>query len=295
MIDLWNNKKWTPMLLNQMDKSFNSNDHIFELKYDGIRAIIYVSPKEIKIYNRKKQDITNKYPELYSIKDIVKRKTIFDGEIIIMQNGYPSFSSLQERIHIKNKSKILYLSKIKPAMFICFDILYDNKNLIEYSLINRKKILNKYNDNDYFIKSKYIEKEGINLFNTIKKFNLEGIVAKRKNSKYEINKRTSYWLKIKNIKEDNFYICGYNKNKSKDTISIILGEYKNKLLYYVGKVVMSKKHELYNIIINEKIINKSSLKDYNNKNINYIYPTYTCKVNYLEKTKNNHLRHPKIK
>ena len=228
-------------------------------------------------------------------KEIVKKNTIFDGEIIIMENGIPSFYKLQKRIHIKNKNKIKYQSKNNPVIFVCFDILYANKNLIDIPLINRKKILDEYKDNDYFIKSKYIEKDGIKLFKNIKQLNLEGIVAISKNSLYEINKRTSSWLKIKNIKEEEFFICGYIEKENNYVISLILGKYINDKLYYVGNVTLGKKTNLYKKIKTQKIINKPLFKELKEKNINYVKPLLSCKINYMERTKKNHLRHPSIK
>lgn len=294
-MDLWKDRSWTPMLLNEIEEPFNSEEHIYEIKFDGLRALIFANTNEVKVYNRRKKEITNLYPELQNIKYLIKRNTIFDGEIVIMENGIPSFSKLQNRSHLKNKNKIKLHSKNNPVIFICFDILYDNKNLINLTLLNRKKILDKFKDNDYFIKSKYIDKKGIDLFNTIKKLNLEGIVAKRKKSPYEINKRSSFWLKIKNIKEEEFIICGYVEKESNYIISLVLGEYRNKDLYYVGRVTLAKKTSLYKQLKNEKIVKKSYLKDFYDQSINFIKPTLKCKVNYMERTLNNHLRQPFIK
>lgn len=178
-MNIWNNKNWTPMLLSEQKEIFNSKDFIYEVKYDGIRALIFVTPKKIIIQSRKKQDITHLYPELSSIKKLVKKPTIFDGEIICFENKMPSFSKLQERNHLKSTFKIKYQSKINPSLFVCFDILYDNKSLLNMNLMERKKILNRYNNSKNFYKVLYVENDGISLFKKIKKVGLEGIVAKK--------------------------------------------------------------------------------------------------------------------
>lgn len=292
-MSLWDNKNWTPMLLKEVDKPFDSKDYIYELKYDGIRAIIYVSPNSFEIRNRHNEDITKLYPELKEIQKLVKRKTIFDGEIIFMENGKPSFEKLQKRAHLKNKDKIKYNSFNNPVIFVAFDILYDNKDLIDMPLIKRKKIIDKYLENNYFLKTKWILNNGVKLFESVKKLDLEGIVAKEKNSTYKLNSRSSSWLKIKNIKSEYFYIGGYIEKDNSFTISLILGEYRNGLFCYVGKVSLGKKQELYKKIKKEKLIRNSPFIDFN-ENVNYIKPTIKCKVNFLERTDSNSLRQPFI-
>ena len=243
-MSLWR-ANFKPMLLKEIDKPFNSKDYLYEIKYDGIRVLIYVSPKTFKIISRNLNDITYLFPELNILKDIVTKKVIFDGEIISTIDGLPSFSKLQERLHLKSIFKINKLSIEDPVTFIAFDCLYENKALINKPLIERKKYLDKYEDSDLFVKSFYIENDGIKLFNKIKKMKLEGIVAKKKQSKYYINTRSDEWIKIKNFKTEEFYIGGYEIKKSNYVISILLGEYKDNKFYYVGNISLSKNNKLY--------------------------------------------------
>lgn len=291
MISIWKYRDFTPMLLKEIDKPFNSKDYLYEIKFDGYRALIFVNQKDIQIKSRNHVDITYLYPELQNIKKLFNKNTIIDGEIIIMDKGGPSFSKLQERSKLKDKSKIKYNSINNPVIFVAFDILYENNNLTKLSLIERKKVLDKYDENEYFIKSKIYD-DGIKLFNEVKKRGLEGIVAKRKDSIYEANTRTDNWLKIKNIKEDDFYIGGYEINKI--GLSILLGEIKNNDLYYIGKASLNKKTNLYKKVIKLKNNNQSPFTNYNAKAY-YVKQPLKCTVRYLEKTRNNSLRHPIIK
>lgn len=295
MNDLWKDRNWTPMLLGEVSEPFDSKDYIFELKFDGTRTIIFVSPDEIKIFNRRKMDITYLYPELDMIRDLVKRKTIFDGEIISMENGAPSFQKLQKRAHLKDKRKISYQAKNNPVLFVCYDLLYDGESLIDIGIEKRKEKLEKFPENDVFIISKYIEENGIKLFNNVKKLNLEGIVAKQKKSVYEINKRSNSWLKIKNLKTDSFYIGGYIEKKEGFVISLIIGEYRDGKFCYVGKVTLGKKTPLYRQIKDEKVIDQSPFFDLNSDGVTYIRPNLKCNVSYMERTRNMHLRQPFIK
>ncbi|MGN1379649.1 MAG: RNA ligase family protein [Bacilli bacterium] len=290
-MNLWKNRNFTPMLLKEIDKPFNSKKHYYELKYDGYRALIFVNKNEIYIQSRNKNDITYLYPELSNIKKIVDKKVIFDGEIVIFENNKPSFNKISKRSKLKNKNLIKKESINNPVIFIAFDILYENRNLTNLPLIERKKILEKYQDTDFFIKSKVYLNNGIKLYNFVQKNNLEGIVIKDINGLYHINKRTSDFIKVKNIKSDNFIIAGYIDN-NKYTSSLILCEKYNNDYIYVGKVLISKKKNLY-----EKILNIKKSKNYlkiDSNNITFIKPILSCKINYLERTKNGHLRHPKL-
>ena len=291
MKSLWNNRDFGPMLLEEIKEPFDSDDYIFEIKFDGFRALIFASPKEVKIQSRNIHDITYLYPELQSIKKMVKENVIFDGEIIVTDAGVPSFSLLQQRSHLKKKKSIDLASNNNPVTFIAFDILYQNKDLTELPLVERKKYLNKYHDTEYFVKSKVIENKGINLFKEIKKLNLEGIVAKKKKGLYYINSRTDEFIKIKNIQRDEFYIGGYIEKEN--TLSILLGEYKDNKLYYVGKVSVGKRQDIALKLIKMKK-EKNSFCNLEEE-ANYVKPSLTCFVEYLERTKSGHLRHPVFK
>lgn len=180
------NEKFTPMLLGEENKPFDDDEYIYEIKYDGIRSLVFVNSGKVVVKNRYGIDITEMFPEIKVLSKYFKNDVIFDGEIIMFENGNVSFSKLQKRIHLKNKKTIDYLSKTNPVVFVCFDILYNGIDLINLGLDKRKEILEKYEDNDIFIKSKYVKKDGKKLFNIVKKMNMEGIVAKKINSKYQI-------------------------------------------------------------------------------------------------------------
>lgn len=287
-MNLWQERFWTPMLLKEVYQPFNDPNYIFEVKFDGMRAIIFASPLKIIIYNRHQKEITYLFPELNNIK--VTKNVIFDGEIISLDKKGPSFTKLQKRSHLKNKTKINYQSQYNPVIFICFDILYEDRNLTNLDLIKRKEILAKYPNNQYFYKSFYIKEFGKKLFSKIKKFKLEGIVAKEIHSKYLISKRTDNWLKIKNYLEEYFYIGGFIEKEK--IILLLLGEFQNDLFCFVGKVILSKKSNLYLKVKEQKILKKSSFSNLKNINVNYLNPLLKIKIKYMARTKNNHLRQP---
>lgn len=292
MINLWKNRDFVPMLLEERDKPFNSKDYIFEIKFDGIRAVIFANKNGVYVQSRKKMDFTYLFPELNSIKDIVNDDVIFDGEIVIFKDGKPDFQEIQKRIRVKNKSRIESISVQSPVIFIAFDILYEGKSLIDLPLIKRKKYLEKYRDTDVFVKVKFIEEDGVKLFNSTKQLGLEGIVAKEKNGLYHVNKRTNDYIKIKNKRVDEFLVGGYEFKKN-GILSLYLGEYRRGEFCFVGKGSIRSKSKVYLKVVNSKK-SKNYFSDYD-ENINYVKPSIVCKVEYLEKTNNGHLRHPIIK
>ncbi len=265
-----------------------SNKYLYEIKFDGIRALIYVNKDNINIRTRNNVDVTHLFLELHGIKNIVGRDNcIFDGEIVLFDKDRPSFSSLQKRLRIKNKYRIKEESIDNPVQFVVFDIIYQNKDLTNEILVDRKKILYKYKDTDYFFKSK-VYSNGKKLFASVKKLGLEGIVAKEKDSFYYVNKRSNVWIKLKNYQTDEFYIGGYIKNST--SYSLLLGEKKNNKLYYVGKIKVSNNKDITKEVLSNK---KSSnpFCNYENAGI-FIKPSIKITINYLEKTKSNMLRHP---
>lgn len=281
---MWN-KIVKPMLLSESD-SIPKKNFIYELKYDGMRALIYIDSKNLKIFNRHEKDITYLFPEFKEITKLVSKKCILDGEIICVKDGKPDFSKLQNRIHLKNNKKILSQSMWNRATFICFDILFYDKNVCLLPLCERKKLLETIDDNDIFVKSK-IFYHGNKLFKSVKKFDLEGIVCKNVNSKYIVNSRSDEWIKVKNYKYEYFYIGAYSLSNS-NVFSIYLGEYINKNFYYVGKVFVSKKSGLY-----EKLLECDKSENlFNNIDFeaNFIKPSIKVKIRYIERTINNHLR-----
>ena len=290
-MSLWN-KDVRPMLLGEVEEVFDSKDYLYEVKYDGIRVLVFVSKDKIVIKSRYGIDITGLFPEMSVLCKMVKCNVIFDGEVIMLQNNKVSFSKLQKRIHLKNKKTIEFLSKTNPVVFMCFDVIYEDRDLTNLSLLERKKILSKYEDNDVFIKSTYVIGDGIKLFEAIKMLEMEGIVAKKIDSKYFVNERCDNWLKIKNYKSGYFYIIGYINKENSHVISLVLGEYLNKRLVSVGKVVLGKKRWLANKIMSEKKI--KAYIDLKDRDVIYIKPEIKCLVKYLERTDNGLLRQPFI-
>jgi bifunctional non-homologous end joining protein LigD len=284
-----------PMLAHIGSKEdLKHKNYFYEPKLDGTRAILIKEKSSVKLINRRGKRIAYRYPEI--VEDAKNLPNgVYDGEICVLnKNGVPLFNKLQQRDQVDNKLKIKILSKHMPATYYIFDILkLGRKSLIKKKLKERKKFLETIPELNQ-IKKTYYTQEGRKLWKAIVKIKLEGVMAKHIDSPY-IYKRSKYWLKIKNIQTTDCVILGYTKGK-RQFASLVLGQYKEKELIYVGKVGTGFDRFLLESIykaLNKIKVKKAVFKDYKGKReVVWVRPLYVAEVKYLEYTKNNHLRAP---
>ncbi|MCR1954223.1 DNA ligase [Clostridioides mangenotii] len=295
-MDIFDEKGIKPMLINEANEAFDSPDYIYELKLDGIRCIAYLDKDSTDIRNKRDFKLLSKVPELSDIHKNIKSKCILDGELIVTKNGVPDFFEIQRRSLMSDPFKIQLAGKKYPASFIAYDILYlDGKLITDLTLLERKKMLaDIVVESDKIAVSRYIENKGITLYELAKQQNLEGIVAKEKNSKYYMDSRTKNWIKIKFLKDDDFIICGYLL-KEKGFVSLIIGKYKKDVLVYKGHVTLGvslKKlnQYKYDVIVKPDL---GGVPD-GHENAIWITPNLVCTVEYMPNEKDL-LRQPVLK
>src|SRR5208337_4983742 len=201
------------MLAQNAEKPFNSKDWIFEVKWDGIRAISYVNGG-LSIRSRNDKELKYNFPELEELKKLTKNAVI-DGEIIVIKAGKADFQALAERSKTTSNENIMYLSKKSPANYIVFDILEkDGKPLLQLPLTERKRLLKEYvREGSYVVLSAFVETDGEAYYRAALAKGIEGIMAKKKDSKYEPGARSASWLKIKPILTCDCVIFGYTVGK----------------------------------------------------------------------------------
>jgi bifunctional non-homologous end joining protein LigD len=199
------------------EKAFDSKEWVFEVKWDGVRAILFKNNNNIQIQSRNGNDITRLYPEIVNAAKLSLRdgkSTIIDGEIVVLnEKGVPDFHTHQHRMHIQNPHEIMSLSVKNPSTYYVFDILYnENENLEGLGYLERRQLLSSVlKTNDTIRISEYIDEKGTKILSSSKELNLEGIVAKHKRSIYREGIRSRDWLKIKNTKTQDCVIIGYTR------------------------------------------------------------------------------------
>jgi len=287
------------MLIGETSEAFDSMDFIFELKLDGERCIAYLDPSYVtELRNKRNMKMLGKVPELSEIHRQVKCRCILDGELIVIKDGKPEFFEIQRRSLMTDEFKIHLQSLKYPASFTAFDILYYKDNeVISLPLMDRKELLKSVvMENERLNVSRYVEKQGIDFYHLAEQQDLEGIIAKRKDSRYFFDKRTKDWIKIKNLKDDDFIVCGYIK-KGNNVTSIILGQYQENQLIYRGHVTIGANSDDFRLIEAEEKINYPPFQKLppGNEKAVWIKPELVCTVKYMMKTASGYMRQPVFK
>jgi DNA ligase D-like protein (predicted ligase)/DNA ligase D-like protein (predicted 3'-phosphoesterase) len=293
-------KRYKPMLAKDAKAPFTDKDWIFEVKWDGFRAIAYVN-REISLRSRNQKELINNFPELKELQQQTQ-KVVLDGEIIILREGQVNFQALLER-KTASQTEIMFQSANSPAAYIVFDILEkDGKPLLKVPLIERKKILKKsVIEGKHILLADFVEEKGAAYFEAVLQKGLEGIMAKKKNSTYESGVRSSSWQKIKKLRTCDCVIFGYTKGtgaRASTFGALVLGLFdRNGNPSYVGKVGTG----FSNNKLTELISNFQTLKtdvapfevDFSNLVI-WLKPKLVCEVIYQVVTDDGKLRMPRF-
>lgn len=303
MGDLFDDKHIVPMLIAENTAPFADPDYLYELKWDGERCIAYLDSKDgTTLINKRQVRMLPKVPELAEIHKQAKKRCILDGELLCLVNGKPSFETIQRRSLMGNRYKIDLESKRFPATYIAFDCLYfDGKDLTMFPLIERKKYLQKaVRESERLAISRVFDSsEALILFGVAKNQSLEGIVAKKKDSLYFQGKRTKTWIKIKNMMDEDYVVCGYIYKENK-MISIILGQYRENALVYKGHVTLGVGGAAFAKIRSQPRALRPPFdapppEGHGNEDAIWLAPTLVCVVEFMHRTKSGGMRQPVFK
>jgi len=293
-MDLFDAKTVTPMLICENQQAFDSPEYIYELKLDGIRCFAYLWENGLELQNKRNKRLNTIYPELKDIYKQVKEKCLLDGELVILRDGKPDFFELQRRSLMSNPVKIEFASKKLPVCFTAYDILYlKDKSITDLSLVERKRLLSEnIVESERLAVSRFIDANGIALYNAASGQGLEGVVAKRKDSKYYFGKTTKNWVKMKALLDEDFIVCGYYM-KAGNMVSVILGAYSEGEIIYQSHVAMGVSRQDFKIIASSEKVSKSYYSDFPDfEDAVWLAPRYVCKVEFMERTSGGGLRQP---
>ncbi|MEA2457652.1 MAG: bifunctional non-ous end joining protein LigD, partial [Thermoleophilaceae bacterium] len=191
-----------PMLAHAGGLPEDESRYGFEIKWDGMRAVVYSQPGRMRIEGRKLNDITAQWPELRRMnRALHAHEAVLDGEIVAFdESGKPSFQRLQRRMHLSGESQIQRTSKAVPATFVAFDLLYlDGHSLLELPYEERRRRLEALDVNGpYWRTPPSYTGEGRPLLEASRQQGLEGVFAKRLDSPYRPGQRNPCWIKVKN-------------------------------------------------------------------------------------------------
>jgi bifunctional non-homologous end joining protein LigD len=230
-----------PMLASVVEKPFDDPDWLFEIKWDGYRAIAFIQSGGVRLVSRNQNDLTPRYPELRELGNFIKAKNaILDGEVVVLDDqGRSSFSLMQQRTGIRKHGRQATPRSELPVLYYAFDLLYlDGYDLRRVSLEERKRVLKEILLAGELVRySDDFAGHGVALFEAAKQKGLEGILAKRRSSTYE-ERRSREWLKIKITQTVDCVVGGYTDPEGTRQYfgSLVLGLYdEKKKLIHVGQ------------------------------------------------------------
>lgn len=295
----WKIGEVKPMEPQRYPEPFDSKDHLFEIKWDGMRLLAFIKGEVVRLQNRNLQERTTLFPELAALfQSFYSQEAIIDGELIALEDGKPSFPLLMKRAAGSPSTAAARAAQI-PVIYIPFDILYlDGKNLTGTPLLQRKDILEKiFKGGPHCTLSPVFQENGRSLFETVKARELEGIVAKGKNTPYLLGKKSGYWLKIKNRRKIATVIGGY-LSSSGYLNSILVGAFQNSYLHYLGRIGSGLKRagpELPSIL-SSLTVDQSPFHPPPriNQKVYWVEPLLVAEVEYQEWTPTLKLRQPTL-
>lgn len=287
-------KKIAPMLATLIEQPFDKEGWLFEIKWDGYRALAYKNT-EILLLSRNQLSFNQRFPSLVSALKKLPGSFVVDGEIVILdKKGRSNFQLVQN----------YQRSKQTPYYYV-FDILYFNdRDLRGMPLIERKKILKKLlssRRNSQVRFGDYIEEKGISFFRAVKKKGLEGVIAKKENSTYQ-SRRSKDWLKIKTGLRQEVVIGGFTQPRGsrKSFGSLLVGVYHKGHLLYAGHVGGGFDEQLLSSVysqLQKTIASKCPFyrEPHPNAIVTWVKPKLVCEVAFAEWTDDGIMRQPIFK
>lgn len=220
-------------------KPFDSEDYLFEIKWDGVRVSVYVEDGAFRMRSRRGNDMTGRYPELDGLASL-PGGTVLDGELVVLNDqGLPDFAAVLSREHARSPLRIQQSARVKPTTLIVFDLLYTDYGSTFEQPFNRRReqlagLLERH-ELDRVILSDGVVGPGESYFREVVTAGLEGLVAKRLDSTYQVGRRSESWIKMRRRSSMLCAIIGYVPSGD-DFESLIVASDEAGALRCVGRV-----------------------------------------------------------
>jgi bifunctional non-homologous end joining protein LigD len=282
-----------PMNAQLTEEAFDNDQWLFEIKWDGIRLVSFIDNGKVTIQTRSGRTVDTEYPELQAISRLVSAKqAILDGEIVVLDDeGRPSFQLWQNRG-----------TEPRPLSYVVFDIVYyDGQRLFKVPLEDRKRLLrNIVRDAGVLKYSEHVLGQGKAFFRAAKAKQLEGIVAKRRDSAYQPGQRSGAWLKIKAVQQQEVVVGGFTAPRAsrRHFGALIVGVYDDGKLVYAGHVgggFDERSLDSIYLLLKPLIIKTSAFSGeppHGNEKPTWVRPGLVAEVKFAEWTREGVMRQP---
>ncbi len=291
-----------PPMLAETGTPFDSDDYLFEIKWDGVRVLAFIEESGLRLVNRRKYVVTERYPDLRFLERIPPG-TVLDGEIVVIREGKSQFPLVLSREQGRDSLRINALAKQMPATYVAFDFLYvDYESTMDLPLEKRREILAylvQEINHPQFLLSDGVVSHGKAFFDEACKRELEGVMAKRLNSRYTPGRRSDAWQKIKRLNEVICAIVGFTLSEERpgEFRSLVIAAEENGKLRCVGKVgsgISETLRKKLNKLLVERLQDKP-LCDCGDIKGNWVAPGLFCRVTFTEQMESGDLRFPAFK
>lgn len=279
------------MLAKLREGAFDDEDWIFEIKWDGYRAVAEVDRGDVRLYSRNGLSFETDYPVVYEALKMIRHKgLVLDGEIVALDDqGRPSFQLLQQ---YEGDTALCYY------VFDCMKV--SGVSIEDKPLLERKAILQKLlPDSDVIVYCDHVQGTGKEFFKAVKKAGLEGMIAKRADSTYVEGARSSSWLKVKNIVMEEAVIAGYTQPRGGRKLfgALVLGVYKKGKLVYIGHTGTGFDDRTLRDVYDKLQRLKTDTSPFGvkvplNAPVTWVAPELVCNIKYSEITTGGNRRHP---
>ena len=291
-----------PMTAMLAERPPRGEEWLFEVKWDGVRAIVFVEREEVRIQSRSGLRCERQYPELAVIPHhVAASQAVLDGEIAVLdEKGVSRFHLIQPRIANSDPNTIAHLVRSTPVVYFAFDLLYlDGYDLRNVCLSKRRELLEKVTTPGAVLRiSEVFAGAGEEILQAAREHGLEGIVAKRASSRYE-SKRSREWVKIKIGNQQEFAIGGFTAPQGGREYfgALVLGVYDEGKLRWAGNVgtgfdrkTLAGLHARLKPLVTKKCPFAERPKP--DRAIAWVKPELTCQVKFANWTPDNRLRAP---
>ncbi|HEY0741034.1 MAG TPA: DNA ligase D [Chryseosolibacter sp.] len=281
-----------PMLATLVKEAFADDDYVFEVKWDGYRIIAHCEGANVKLQSRGGEDYTKKYPTVVNALKSLDLDCVLDGEVVFINaEGKPDFDALQ-RVN----------GQRAPLVYYAFDVLWhDGENLKDKPLLERKGHLRKMLVDNNVVKYSDHFEDGLVLFDHVKNIGLEGIVAKRKDSRYLQDDRSKKWLKVTTEKRQEFVIGGWVESEKRNTFrTLLFGTYENGKLKWKGHAGGGFKERDMPVILNrlkQIEVDKNPFDsdvEYSEGKPHWVKPELVANIKFATTTRSGKIRKPAI-